>query len=495
MGELLKKLKEYTSKKNYPMHMPGHKRNTLLLPDYDIDITEIDGFDNLHQPEGLLKECMDSAVAVYHSQNSYFLVNGSTGGLQAAIYASTNYGDKVIVARNCHKSIYNMLVIRGLEPVYVDLRGLDEDVKAIEEALENHSSVVTVIVTSPFYDGRVCNIRDIAKACHNAGKILIVDEAHGAHLPFCGETGYFPESAMYQGADLVVQSLHKTLPAMTQTAILHRMNDRVDEEKLKHGLAVFQSSSPSYVLMASIDECINYVSENKKELFEKYIWRLCEFYNRATKEFPEFFDENRLIQGISSADSDFTAEMDRKEVFDPGKILLCGKNLSMTGKEIYDILLYYGITPEMWAGDYCLCMTSVCDTEDALVTLADVLTRLATDRRTSCKCMAGSKNTDNAVYPDFGVEQFCSPASAENFGRKYVTLEEALAYLTDNNLSVAGKEVVCGAMVAVYPPGAPVLVPGEYVSKDAIDYIIKAIEAGNQVNGLVNGKLVLLEIS
>lgn len=494
MGELLKRLKEYTSKKNYPMHMPGHKRNTLLLPDYDIDITEIDGFDNLHQPEGLLKECMDSAAAVYNSRNSYFLVNGSTCGLQAAIYASTNYGDKVIVARNCHKSVYNMLVIRGLNPVYVDLRGWDEDVKAIEEALENNSSVSAVIVTSPFYDGRVCNVRDMAKACHNAGKVLIVDEAHGAHLPFCGETGFFPESAMYQGADLVIQSLHKTLPAMTQTAILHRMNDRVDEEKLKHGLSVFQSSSPSYVLMASIDECISYVSENREELFENYIRRLCEFYNRAMKEFPEFFDESRLMQGMSCADSDFTSEMDGKVVFDPGKILLCGKNLSMTGKEIYDILLYYGITPEMWAGDYCLCMTSVCDTEEALVTLADVLTRLATDRRTSCKRIVGSKNTDNLVYPDFCVEQYCSPASAEKYGRRCVTLEEVSECLTDDNLSVACKEFVCGAMVAVYPPGAPVLVPGEYVSKDAINYISKAIEAGNQVNGLVDGKLAMLDI-
>ena len=254
---LLEKLEEYSQSDYYPLHMPGHKRNISHFGDpFRLDITEIDGFDNLHHAEGVLLEAQQRAAALYGAEESFYLINGSTCGILAAISACTKRGGRILMGRNCHKAAYHGVFLNGLKAAYLYpetdfVRGINGAVtpETVRKALrEQHPEAV--FLTSPTYDGVVSDIRSIAEIVHKAGAILIVDEAHGAHFAM---SPYFPESALSCGADLVINSLHKTMPSLTQTALLHVQGKRVDRERLKMYLGIYQSSSPSYVLMAGMD--------------------------------------------------------------------------------------------------------------------------------------------------------------------------------------------------------------------------------------------------
>ncbi len=503
MSGLLESLKKYSENGCYPMHMPGHKRNLLLLPDYGIDITEIEGFDDLHSPKGILKESIDYAASVYGSKETFFSVNGSTCALQAAIFAVTRRGDKILMERGCHKSVYNAVTLRGLLPYYIyeDSEMLSGDAadsffEKIESLLISEK-IKILVITSPEYDGTVKDIKKYAEICHRHEAVLVVDEAHGAHLPFAAKAGlevFFTRSAIYQDADIVVQSLHKTLPAMTQTALLHRMSDRVSGERIADALAVFETSSPSYVLMASIDSCVHFMQENADGLFKEYADRLKAFYKTARKEFPELFDGKRLGEICEGSPH-----------FDPGKILICGKNLSMTGKEIYDILIRnFGIMPELSAGDYCLCMTSVCDSEEGFLRLAGALKEIRSRR---IKEAGDCKTSSAKIYKILKTSRFCIPAKADELARTKVSLkdlraglegraffEQALQCDSDGTAFTGSgeKPYVAAETVTVYPPGIPVLVQGEYITGEIVDCIIKAIEYGSEVYGVHDGGIYVL---
>lgn len=224
---LYKKLIEYKEQGKYPFHMPGHKRQDQLLADpYEIDITEINGFDNLHHPEGIIKDSMDNAAAFFKTDNTWFLVNGSSCGLLAAIHAVTDIGDYIIIGRNCHKAVYNAIELRNLKAGYIIPQVIKEygihggynpeDIEnELKRAQMSGEKARAVIITSPTYEGVISDIERIAKIVHKYGSILIVDEAHGAHL---GIHQNLPKPAYELGADIVIESAHKTLPAMTQTA-------------------------------------------------------------------------------------------------------------------------------------------------------------------------------------------------------------------------------------------------------------------------------------
>ena len=276
---LIERLKKYRKSDMYPFHMPGHKRAKgikLSFPDpFSVDITEIDGFDNLHHAEGILKDSMEWASCLYGSDRTWYLVNGSTCGLLSAISAAVSHGGKILVSRNCHKAVYHGIYLNHLEAVYVypqpvpglGIQGgiLPEDV---EKALKEEPDIQAVLMVSPTYDGIVSDVKAIADVAHKAGIPLIVDEAHGAHFAY-GDA--FPKSALELGADAVIQSVHKTLPSLTQTALLHVKNNRpdggcyLDIKKIERYLQIYQSSSPSYVLMASIENSIFLMDQYRKE--------------------------------------------------------------------------------------------------------------------------------------------------------------------------------------------------------------------------------------
>ena len=260
---LYEKLKMYGQSDYYGFHMPGHKRNPNLPGDripYQIDITEIHGFDDLHHAEGILKEAQENAAAWFHAEETHFLINGSTSGILSAILGTTHRGDTILVARNCHKSVYHAIDMNELNPVYLypafdSEAQLNTEISAedVRTALEKNPKIRAVVIVSPTYDGVVSDVEAIAEAVHEKGIPIIVDEAHGAHFGF---HPYFPENSNTKGADLVIHSLHKTLPSLTQTALLHVNGDLVDRRKVKKYLDMLQTSSPSYVLMASIDACV-----------------------------------------------------------------------------------------------------------------------------------------------------------------------------------------------------------------------------------------------
>ncbi len=443
---LKERLEDYRDSGMYPMHMPGHKRQCELLSGmYGIDITEIDGFDNLHHAQGILREAMERAARMAGARRTWFLVNGSTCGLLAGIYATTKPGDTVLVARNCHKSVYHGLALRNAKPVYLYPKrhalGYAEAIsaEAVAEAIAEHQPRL-VVITSPTYEGVCSDIGRIAAICREAGVLLLVDEAHGAHLPYMYDGGemHFPADALSQGADVVVQSVHKTLPAPTQAALLHLGSGRVDEEAVSQALAIFETSSPSYPLLAGIDACFAWLAAEGEAAARHYSKRLGALYHEAA-----------ALRRVSIVSADGR---------DPGKVLITAKCL-MTGREIYDILKdRFGIQPEMATRTYCLLMTSLCDTEEGFARVSDALRTLDREldecdgqrERQSSGCNTVSMECNGRLDQPHAIA-VCSVTEALSGTRRQIPIE-----------ALTGDEIAA-EWVGPYPPGIPLICPGERV--------------------------------
>ena len=366
MEQLDQKLEKYATGETYPFHMPGHKRAGLFFPNpYQIDITEIDGFDNLHHPEGILKDGMAYAAKVFGAKQTFYLVNGSTCGLLAAVSAAVPKRGRLLMARNCHKAAYHAAYLRELSVDYLYPQITEVGIQGairpdeVRLALAGEKKYDAVVITSPTYDGVVSDIEAIARIVHEHGIPLIVDEAHGAHFGF---SEAFPVSAKALGADVVIQSIHKTLPAFTQTALLHLQSDRVSEAEMRKFLGIYETSSPSYIFMAGIEKCVRMLEKDGGRLFSDYEARL-----------REFFEKTKKLQKIKILKrSDFGTE--EAFDFDPSKLILSVRDTDMTGQELYDILLSrYGLQMEMASGFYVTAMTSIMDRKEGFDRLAEAL--------------------------------------------------------------------------------------------------------------------------
>lgn len=438
--KLLQLLTEYGESRTYPMHMPGHKRNPefLRLPEpVTVDITEIAGFDNLHAAEGILKEAMERAAALWGAKKSYFLVNGSSSGILSALSAALSVGGEVVIDRSAHKSAYHALELRALTPYYL-CRPIDAETGVLgslaptelERMLTAHPKAGAVLITSPTYEGVVSDIRGLSAVAHAHGTLLIVDEAHGAHLGF---SPAFPKSAVTEGADIVIQSLHKTLPTFTQSAILHICSDRVDADKVAKFLSYYQTSSPSYLLMAGMDACVSLLREQGSELFAAYEARL----RRFRKEIAELV-HIRLLNGDSPV----------MFAFDPGKLYFSLRGTLLTGEAFGQILRNeFAIEPEMTTADGCLCMTSIADTDEGFDRLAKAV--LAIDRR-----LTAAPDRVFLALPDL-PEMVCTSAEAAECKVESIPLSHA-----------AG--CIAGEFIWAYPPDIPLLVPGERIDEGII---------------------------
>ena len=371
---LYEKLKEYATSKVYPMHMPGHKRNGQFMPPgfpCDIDISEIHGFDDMHDPQEVLLETAKLAADLYNCSEAFMLVNGTTVGILAAIGAHSERGDKILAADNCHRSTPNAAELFGLEIEYVKTKkngitkipyGISPD--SIEEVLENNPDIKLVIITSPTYEGIVSDVSAIANVVHNAGGILIVDSAHGAHFGF---SDAFPVSATILGADVVVVSLHKTLAALTQCSLLLACSERVNTVKIKHLLSILQTSSPSYLLMASIDFCLRSIKSDGEKLFQEYENRLDDF----SKKVLDLKNLSVMCYGKNYMRSFLNPDI---YDFDFGKIVILTSNTALCGTKLADILRTdHKIEIERANAKYVIAMTSICDTSEGLTRLADAL--------------------------------------------------------------------------------------------------------------------------
>ena len=466
MSELFKKLKDYADSDYLPMHMPGHKRRLGSIGNpFFIDITEIEGFDNLHHAEGILLEEQKKAAVLYGAEETHFLVNGSTGGILAAVSGCTSFGGKILMARNSHKSAYHAAMLRGLQTVYIYPSdppgyphfsaewGINGQIlpASVEKALEEEKGIQAVFITSPTYDGVVSDVRSIARIVHAHGIPLIVDEAHGAHFPF---SDYFPEDSVSCGADVVIHSVHKTLPALTQSALIHINGSVADRERIRHYLTVYQSSSPSYVLMAGISQCMEWIGSHRQE-FDRYAGRL-----QTCREHLEQMKTLRLVQ---------CPGMDRS------KILISVRDTEISGKELQDILLEkYHVELEMACSSYVCALSSVADREEDLRRLTHALLDLDGILKRIC----GRQKKVYAKDTVIPAIQRCTLLQADGRTREYCKLEKA-----------AGK--ISGDFVTLYPPGIPILAPGELAEEQILERINRYVREGLEVDGVRNGRILV----
>jgi len=470
---LLEQLKDYGRSDYYPFHMPGHKRQweepfcEKFTNPYSVDITEIDGFDNLHHPQGILKESMDWAANVYKSDRTYYLVNGSSCGILSAISGTVSRGGTILMSRNCHKSAFHGVFLNNLRAEYIypqlirgfGLQGgiLPED---MEWMLKNHPEVEAVLVVSPTYDGIVSDVEKLADIVHRYGYPLIVDEAHGAHFSF-GQGQGFPVSAIELGADVVIQSLHKTLPSLTQTAVMHVKGGYVDMDRLDRYVHMYQTSSPSYVLLASIDNCIGYMAENGSKCMN-------EFYERIMKLRAELKDLNCLkilneqVKGQSGV----------YEV-DLSKLIISTRESKYSGAELDQLLREdYHLEMEMCGPDYVTAILTMADTGEGFKRLSQALVEIDSKTGKGSEICSGGRYLA-ADYDNFKVRPECRTTIANSMDsrRRKVRLDDAA-------------DLVSAEFVYIYPPGIPIIAPGEVLKKELIELITAYKDMKLPVQGL-----------
>ncbi len=481
---ILSGLTAYNTEGCYPWHMPGHKRRlNTIFPDivenpFSIDVTEVGDLDEFHDPHGIISEAMNRAAEVYGSHKSYYLVNGSTCGIMAALSAVCRPGDKLIVARNCHKSVYNAIRLLQLRPIYIMPEWNEElgmfggvSPEQVRKMVKQYTDAKCVMLVSPTYEGVVSDVEKIAKIVHKAGVPLIVDEAHGAHFEFMSNvnetistTNYknIPNPAIRLGADIVIESLHKTLPAMTQCAILHEKSNIVDTERLEEYLSIYQSTSPSYVFLATTEACIEKMNYERDGLFIIYKELLSEYRKRFAQ-----LSHIHLVE-----ESDFKKQSACG--YDDGKLVFSvkdcgyerdGEIIAMTGTKLGTILQEeYGQMMEMAAGNYVIAMTSVADSKEAFESLYLAMESI------DAQLTDVEQSADTILYKTL-PEHKMNIAEAREHKRVDIPFEDAI-----------GK--ISGSYIYVYPPGIPIVTPGEVLSLGVMQEIKAAMDSDLNIKGI-----------
>ena len=495
---LINRLAAYARSDMYPFHMPGHKRRTgpeesfmnsctdSFTNPFAVDITEIEGFDNLHHPEGILKDSMKWAADVYGADQTYYLINGSTGGILAAVCGSVPRGGRILVSRNCHKSVYHGICLNQLKTSYVypqEIEGLGIQggitAEDVDRMLNRYMDTQAVLIVCPTYDGIVSDIEAIARIVHRAGLPLIVDEAHGAHFRY---DAMFPVSALDLGADVVIQSVHKTLPSLTQTALLHIKCNRpdggcyADRERIDRYIHMVQSSSPSYVLMASIENSIYQMEQTDTAPYGKQLHRLRRRLGQMRH--LRLADTGLIGQaGIRDLDISKIVVSTRGTCLYPAVDGLTG----FTGAHLDDILRReYHLEMEMCGADYVTAITTVMDSGEGLERLGDALTRIDTQLTDAGYKPDGRSGNQKSVY-SMRCDTAMSMGEAMEEKMASVGLEDSAGWIS-------------GEFVYIYPPGIPIVAPGEWISRPILEVILEYRDKGLPVQGPADQSLRTIRV-
>lgn len=466
-ADLYNKLISYAESGTYPFHMPGHKMGRGI-GEYDIfktDITEINGFDNLHNPDGIIKDAQEKYASLFGAKKTFFCVNGATGVLQAAIMSVCGPNDTVIMARNCHRSVYSAMILTGSKTVYVfprycgksDMPGgiLPED---IEKAVKANPNAKAVIITSPTAEGIVSDVEKIAEIAHRNNMVLIVDEAHGSHFKF---NENFPKTALEMGADIVVQSAHKTLPAPTQTAVVHIGSDRADCERLRETLSITETSSPSYIFMAMLDRCRDFIEKNGKKEYA---------------DFSKFLIEERKklknLKNMELLDKDLIGKYGIKDI-DISKIVVMSQKQSCV--DIADILRKkYKMEMEMGCHGHFMAISTISD-----------------DREKISELIKNIKEIDENNFNS--KTEFISQPRLINLEQK-LTLKDAFYSPKEDVDFYKAEGRVSAEFVIPYPPGIPIISPGEVITKEVLDNAYVLYKSGVEITGVKNQTLEKLSV-
>lgn len=443
---IIKLITNFKKKNRILFTTPSHNQGSFIIPKsekllgkryFEADYSEIEGFDNLAAPEGAILESQLEVAKIYDAKKSYYLINGSTSGIVAAMISTLEQNDKVLIARNCHKSVYNGLVLTGAYPVWVTPRfnqdwGIFKPIgaKEIEQSLAENMGVKAVIITSPTYEGMISDIGKISQICKEKNVKLIVDEAHGALWNFDKTIG---TPAIYSGADISVQSLHKTSGAINPSAILHiSHSSTIEEEKITNALNLINTTSPSYPLMANMEATIEYLNSKKgKEKISKLTNDIIKFKNDLSK-----FDNIHIFY----ENNDIT------------KILI--KIDGLSGFELSDKLFEkYKIEDELANEKSVLFLTGIGTNPKKLKKLQQALVKIS-------KKLKKEEITEQEYIARECVEPkvVFTPAKVYNQEYKIAKLEDSV-----------GK--ICNELVVKYPPGMPVIVPGELIQQEHVDFL------------------------
>ena len=435
-------IKKYLNNDPVVFHMPGHKlKKKILQYDervLDWDLTEIEGLDNLAYPSEAILEAETLASNAFGSSHTFFSVNGSTLGIHTAIRTVCKRGDKIIVQRNSHKSVFSGINICGVNPKYI-YPVIDKEfgiclpitLEQVKEAFENNMDAVCLILTSPCYYGLCVDVKEIADYIHSIGKLLIIDEAHGSHFNF---NQNLPISSVVAGADIVVQSSHKTLPAPTQTGLIH-ISEKIDKEYMQFCINEIQTTSPSYILMAGIDIARDYMEREGEQRLEEvigYVDEVKKKLRRVGYKVLENDDKTRLVINTSN------------------------------GKEVERILMEeYNIQVEMSDQNNIVCICTVMDDKEDLDTLYIALEEM--------NCVR--KEKENISYFEIPNSDRVDISDLKNI--KQVKYIESLGSVSAD-------------YIMIYPPGIPFLCPGEIITGEHIEKIKEMIDIGVDIKGIDN---------
>ena len=451
------KIRAYLTQDLYPFHLPGHKRNPrFFLPELQkYDLTEIPGMDVLSEPTGILHTMQEKLADFYHVRQSFFLVNGASAGVVAAICATCGEGDALFAARNGHASMYNAMALSGAVPRYFYPQQRPDGLAGgVDPAVfDDMPQGAVAFVTSPTYEGFVSDIAAIARRVHARGGLLIVDEAHGAHFAFHEA---FPQSATVCGADIVVQSLHKTLPVPGQCAVLHVCSDRVDTARLRFWLNAVQTTSPSYMLMAAADYALQILWDNPS-LFDEYLTRLARF----------------AVPDLAGAHGIFAVDPSKRLYRHPGT----GQDIANAkmpihaisdGNTLEEILAReYKLQAEMTRGQYVLLMTSVADTDEGFARLSRAVKELglqppaAIPDDTACNLRRAfdASNAASALSPP------ASTPALPPIPLPEIALSPRAAMQKPSQIIPTAQSTgrIAAELIAPCPPGIALIAPGERI--------------------------------
>jgi arginine decarboxylase len=454
-------------------HVPGHKKGTgidptaqeMFTPLLSLDYTEIPSLDDLHRPEGIIREAQQLAADCFGAEQTFFLINGSTVGNLAMILTICAYKDILIVQRNVHKSIIHGLMLSGAQVVFLPPRwdeasGLATGVNLTDviRAMNDYPTAKGVLLSNPNYYGMGIELDDIAKAVHSHGMPLLIDEAHGAHYGFHPR---LPKSALSSGADIVVQSTHKMLTAMTMGAMLHVQGNRVDRDILQQRLGMLQSSSPSYPIMASLDLCRRWMDTRGESSLDKGLGVIDYLHQHISLNLPNI--------GILTRAEDLKSY----ETLDPFKITMHDRSGTLTGYQLRDKLGQAGCDAEMADARHVLLHFSLASTEADVNRLIHVLLDIFRPICLKKQDISEEISNNNSIPPFSQISspilmQF--PQQRDSANVKAIPLKQAQGF--------------CAAeMVIPYPPGIPILYYGESITVEAITYLQLAAQEGASFQG------------
>ncbi|MDD2495584.1 MAG: aminotransferase class I/II-fold pyridoxal phosphate-dependent enzyme [Tissierellia bacterium] len=467
-------IQKYRSEVDTNFHMPGHKGKSGILEEIGnklayYDITETIGTDNLLYPTGFIKDAQRDISKVYGSKKSYMVVNGTSCGIISAITACTIPGDKILVQRDCHKSVYNACILGDLKldyiyPEFNKKYGLNFSIslEKLEEKLIKAPEIKMVVLTYPTFYGICFDVKKAAEIVHKYDKILMIDEAHGSHLHFCQDL--LPISAESSGADIVTQSTHKTLPCLTQGSLLHICSDRVDINNIETMLRMLQTTSPSYILMSSIENSVNWMDNNRNRLE-----RNVEVFKRKTKELRDM--------GINVLEDDWLISQGCYD-FDPTRAVVSMSELGITGTELQEILRFkYNIQMEMADLMYTVGYITATDEPEDIEKLFDAIKEIYFE-----EIKSKEKREIVQIEPLPNLEHAMKMRKAFYAKNVLIDMDESI-----------GK--TAAEFIIPYPPGIPLVCPGEIIIENTIEYIKTMLENGIAVNGIdKNNKLRVVDM-